>query len=165
MHHPVSFAGLSFLTFFIAGKLHLWDQVGSGIKAWVTVVPMNGAALVAISRTMDYRHHATDVLSGSILGIVIAYFSYRQYYPPLNSPTAHLSYPPLRRLSDTLPLEGPSAARAEQEYRDDEEAGLRLARGSDQEERRESVEMTPPMPRVGTSSAIAKPTDVHPAQG
>lgn len=67
------------------------------VKAWIALVPLSGAALVAISRTMDYRHHWQDVLTGSLLGLVTAYFSYRQYYPPLNSPISHLPYPPRYR--------------------------------------------------------------------
>ncbi|PIL24044.1 hypothetical protein GSI_13795 [Ganoderma sinense ZZ0214-1] len=92
--HLVSFAGLGFLAFYLAGKMHLFDERGHTVKAWIALVPLSGAALVAISRTMDYRHHWQDVLTGSLLGLVTAYFSYRQYYPPLNSPLSHLPYPP-----------------------------------------------------------------------
>ena len=73
---PVSFAGLGFLSFYIAGKLHLFDKRGHAVrmissiyslttlmicdcgpqpKAWISLAPLSGAALVAISRTMDYR--------------------------------------------------------------------------------------------------------------
>ena len=64
------------------------------MKAWISLVPLSGAALVAISRTMDYRHHWQDVLTGSFLGLIVAYFSYRQYYPPLNSDVSHIPYSP-----------------------------------------------------------------------
>lgn len=33
---------------------------------------------------MDYRHHPTDVLIGSLLGCVCAWAAYRQYFPPLS---------------------------------------------------------------------------------
>ncbi|KZV80136.1 PAP2-domain-containing protein [Exidia glandulosa HHB12029] len=133
-HSSLSFAGLGFLTFFLAGKVHLFDKIGSGIKAWLCITPLLGAALVAISRTMDYRHHATDVLSGSILGLVVSYFSYRQYYPPLDSPVSHKCYSPKRHsmmLEHNVP-NGPAApdpsnsgdSTPAQQYRDgDEEAG------------------------------------------
>ena len=38
------------------------------------------AALVGVSRTMDYRHHATDVLSGAILGAVVGICMYHVYH-------------------------------------------------------------------------------------
>ncbi|EDR07747.1 uncharacterized protein LACBIDRAFT_298254 [Laccaria bicolor S238N-H82] len=96
----VSFAGLGFLSFYLAGKLHLFDKRGHAGKAWLSLTPFAGAALVAISRTMDYRHHWHDVLVGSILGTVLAYFSYRQYYPSLSSELSHRPYSP--RIKDEL---------------------------------------------------------------
>jgi len=154
----VSFAGLSFLTLFIAGKVHLWDRVGSGIKAWFTIVPMTGAALVAISRTMDYRHHATDVLAGSLLGIGIAYMSYRQYFPPLNEPTAHLCYPPLRHFLANR--NGTDTSSAEQEHHGDEEMGV------DHGQRRESAKIAlgPSKPPVTDGSTPVRPADASAAQ-
>ena len=92
------FAGLGFLTFYVAGKLHLWDKVGSAVssgsqwrnlhrnlistvlhvhvnlerdetkrqvKSWITITPLVGAALVAITRTMDSRR-TTLALPGSL---------------------------------------------------------------------------------------------------
>ena len=43
---------------------------------------------------MDYRHQWQDVLTGSLLGLVVSYFAYRQYYPPLTSDISHQPYPP-----------------------------------------------------------------------
>jgi diacylglycerol diphosphate phosphatase/phosphatidate phosphatase len=54
-HSSLSFAGLGFLAFYLAGKLHLFDRRGHAGKAWISLFPLAGAALVAISRTMDYR--------------------------------------------------------------------------------------------------------------
>lgn len=53
--------------------------------------------------------HWHDVLVGSILGTVLAYFSYRQYYPSLASPLAHRPYSPRVRRAEhdaesTLPV-------------------------------------------------------------
>ena len=48
------------------------------------MIPTLGAALIAISRIMDARHHPFDVISGSSLGMTMAYISYRQYFPPLS---------------------------------------------------------------------------------
>ncbi|KAG6874054.1 hypothetical protein C0995_006911 [Termitomyces sp. Mi166 len=105
-HSSMSFAGLGFLAFYLAGKLHLFDRRGHAGKAWISLAPFCGAALVAISRTMDYRHHWQDVLVGSILGTVISYFTYRQYYPSLASELSHRPYSPrIRRESaEILPI-------------------------------------------------------------
>ncbi|KAG8705829.1 hypothetical protein FRC08_001420 [Ceratobasidium sp. 394] len=93
-HSSLAFAGLGFLSFYLAGKLHLFDERGHTGKAWIALTPLTGALLVAISRTMDYRHHWQDVLVGSIAGLVFSYFSYRQYYPTLESPYSHKPYSP-----------------------------------------------------------------------
>ncbi|KIM31039.1 hypothetical protein M408DRAFT_327933 [Serendipita vermifera MAFF 305830] len=93
-HSSLSFAGLGFLSFYLAGKLHLFDERGYTGKAWVSLTPFVGAAVIAISRTMDYRHHPTDVMTGSTLGLVFAFFAYRQYYPSLSSTLSHRPYSP-----------------------------------------------------------------------
>ena len=54
--------------------------------------PFIGAALVAISRTEDYRHHWQDVFIGALLGTICAYFAYRQYYPALGHNTCHTPF-------------------------------------------------------------------------
>ncbi|KAI9245997.1 phosphatidic acid phosphatase type 2/haloperoxidase [Sporodiniella umbellata] len=88
-HSSFSFAGLGYLSFFIAGKLRLFDQMGHTYKGFCAVTPFVGAALVAISRTEDYRHHWHDVFIGSLLGTVCSYFAYRQYYPSLAHDTCN----------------------------------------------------------------------------
>ncbi|KAG8910329.1 hypothetical protein FRC01_006391, partial [Tulasnella sp. 417] len=57
-HSSLSFAGLGFLFWYLSGKLHLFDQRGHAGKAWICFVPLMGATLVAISRTMDYRRES-----------------------------------------------------------------------------------------------------------
>ncbi|KAG8894930.1 hypothetical protein FRB99_000892 [Tulasnella sp. 403] len=93
-HSSLSFAGLGFLFFYTAGKLHLFDHRGHAGKAWIAFIPLVGATLIAITRTMDYRHHPVDVLVGSVVGLVIAHFCYRQYYPSLMHPLSHRPYSP-----------------------------------------------------------------------
>jgi len=103
-HSSLSFAGLGFLAFYLVGKLQLFDNKGYAGKTWISLVPFLAAALVAISRTMDYRHHWQDVLVGAILGAVLAYFSYRQYYPSLASKNSHHPYAPRIQLEDSVIL-------------------------------------------------------------
>ncbi|KXN82579.1 Phosphatidate phosphatase PPAPDC1A [Leucoagaricus sp. SymC.cos] len=104
-HSSLSFAGLGFFSFYLAGKMHLFDKRGQTLKGWLALAPFSAASLVAISRTMDYRHHWQDVLVGAIVGTVFAFFSYRQYYPPLESEYSHRPYSPRIKREDeeTLP--------------------------------------------------------------
>ncbi|RXW21001.1 hypothetical protein EST38_g4851 [Candolleomyces aberdarensis] len=106
-HSSMSFAGLGFLSFYLAGKLHLFDKRGHAGKAWVSLFPFCGAALVAISRSMDYRHHWHDILVGSILGVILSFFAYRQYYPSLSSEVSHRPYSPRIKSDED---DGPTAA-------------------------------------------------------
>lgn len=91
-HASGSFAGLSFLSYYMAGKLHMFDEQGYTAKVWVTLAPFLVAILVAISRTVDNRHHWQDVTVGAIVGMNIAYFAYRQYYPSLADKLSHDAY-------------------------------------------------------------------------
>lgn len=82
-HSSISFAGLTFLSFFLAGKIRVFDQRGHTWKSFAVIIPLLCAALVAISRIRDYRHHWQDVLVGGLIGMLFASFSYHQYYPSL----------------------------------------------------------------------------------
>jgi diacylglycerol diphosphate phosphatase / phosphatidate phosphatase len=46
--------------------------------------------------------HWHDVIAGSLLGFVIANFSYRQYFPSLSSKHSHLPYAPRIELLDDI---------------------------------------------------------------
>jgi len=85
-HSSFAFSGLGFLAFFFAGQTHVFRPRTDLSKALLAIAPLLGAALIAISRCEDYRHDVYDVTCGSILGLGIAYFSYRRYYPRLHSP-------------------------------------------------------------------------------
>ena len=50
----------------------------------IVLIPTLAAACVAMSRIMDARHHPFDVLFGSALGLLCAWGSYRQYFPPVS---------------------------------------------------------------------------------
>lgn len=59
----------------------------------MSITPLVLAALVAVSRTCDYHHHWEDVTIGSVIGLVVSYYIYRQYYPSIFSPHCHRAYP------------------------------------------------------------------------
>ena len=92
-HSSFAFSGLGFLALFFAGQLHVFRPRTDLSKALLAIAPLLGAALIAISRCEDYRHDVYDVSVGSILGMAIAYFSYRRYYPRLRSPKCDEPFP------------------------------------------------------------------------
>ncbi|KAG5455536.1 MAG: hypothetical protein BJ554DRAFT_5018, partial [Olpidium bornovanus] len=63
-----SFASMTFLSLFLAGKFHVFDKRGHTWKPFVVITPLIVAALVAISRICDYRHHWQDVVAGGLIG-------------------------------------------------------------------------------------------------
>lgn len=64
------------------------------VGAWLMFIPTFGATMIGISRTMDYRHHATDVIAGGVLGFIIAISIYHNYYPPLWDNSSQKPYSP-----------------------------------------------------------------------
>ncbi|PFH60119.1 hypothetical protein XA68_11447 [Ophiocordyceps unilateralis] len=94
-HSSFSFAGLGFLSLFLAGQLHLFGAAGSRdlSRALLCLLPLIGATLIAISRCEDYRHDVYDVCCGSALGMSVAYWSYRRHWPKLSSPTCDTPLP------------------------------------------------------------------------
>ncbi len=70
--------------------------------------------MIAVSRLEDYRHDFYDVSAGSLLGILLAYFSYRRYYPSLQ----------LRRCREPFPSRAETGA-----------VGDNQRKGLDEEER------------------------------
>lgn len=81
-HSSWSFAGLGFLSWYVAGKVKAFDRRGHVAKLCVVLLPLLLAAMVAVSRVDDYWHHWQDVFAGGILGLVVASFCYLQFFPP-----------------------------------------------------------------------------------
>ena len=73
--------------------MHVFRPRTDLARVLLALAPLVGAALIAISRLEDYRHDVYDVTTGSILGMLLAYFSYRRYYPTLNSPHCDTPFP------------------------------------------------------------------------
>ncbi|KAJ6095579.1 hypothetical protein N7486_006325 [Penicillium sp. IBT 16267x] len=82
-HSSSSFAGLFYTSLWLGGKFHIMDNRGETWKTLLVTIPILAATLVAVSRIMDARHHPFDVITGSLLGVICAIVSYRQYFPPI----------------------------------------------------------------------------------
>uniref|UniRef100_A0A0E0C5Q9 Phosphatidic acid phosphatase type 2/haloperoxidase domain-containing protein n=1 Tax=Oryza meridionalis TaxID=40149 RepID=A0A0E0C5Q9_9ORYZ len=67
-HTSWSFAGLGFVSWYLAGKITVFDRRGHVAKLCVVLAPLLVAAMVAISRVDDYWHHWQDVYTGGVLG-------------------------------------------------------------------------------------------------
>ncbi|KAF5751891.1 putative lipid phosphate phosphatase 3 [Tripterygium wilfordii] len=81
-HTSWSFAGLGFLSLYLSGKIKAFDRKGHVAKLCVVFLPLLAASLVGVSRVDDYWHHWEDVFVGGLLGLVVAAFCYRQFFPP-----------------------------------------------------------------------------------
>ncbi|KAL4863595.1 hypothetical protein BDV12DRAFT_26308 [Aspergillus spectabilis] len=84
-HSSFSFGGLGYLSLFLSGQMHVFRPRTDLCRCLLVLIPIICALMVAISRLEDYRHDVYDVTAGSILGSIVAHFSYRRYYPPLRS--------------------------------------------------------------------------------
>ncbi|KAE9983777.1 hypothetical protein BLS_003693 [Venturia inaequalis] len=111
-HSSFAFAGLGFLSLFLAGQLHSLRPRTDLARGLLALAPLLGAALIAISRCEDYRHDVYDVTIGSILGFLVAHFSYRRYYPALRSSRCDQPYPVA---SEAVPGKGKGKAQDEEE--------------------------------------------------
>ena len=82
-HASSAFAGLFYLSLYLAAKLHVLDNRGEVWRTFTVLIPTLAASCIAMSRIMDARHHPFDVLFGSAMGILVAWAAYRQYFPPV----------------------------------------------------------------------------------
>ncbi|KAJ1835579.1 hypothetical protein IWW55_002218 [Coemansia sp. RSA 2706] len=103
-HTSLAFAGMTFLMYYLAGKLHVFDRQGHTYKSFAVFMPLLVAATVGATRVADYWHHPTDVFVGAAIGLCTATFSYHQYYPLLISPYCDRPYDPRKRPAPVLPL-------------------------------------------------------------
>jgi len=92
-HSSSAFSGLGYLALFLAGQMLVFRPRTDLARVLLALAPIIGAALIAISRCEDYRHDVYDVTIGSLLGMSIAYFSYKRYYPGLKSAECDTPYP------------------------------------------------------------------------
>lgn len=67
------FAGLGYLSLYLAGKLSLFDKRGYSSRVFFVLFPQLVAVLIAISRVNDYQHRWVDIIGAAILGEGLIY--------------------------------------------------------------------------------------------
>ncbi|CAI8596965.1 unnamed protein product [Vicia faba] len=80
-HTSWSFAGLNFLSWYLSGKIRVFDRRGHVAKLSIVLLPLLIAALIGISRVDDYWHHWTDVFVGGFIGITVSSMCYLLLFP------------------------------------------------------------------------------------
>ena len=80
-HTSLSFAGATYMSMYLWGKLSPLKGLHWLWKIPVLMLPMAGAAVVAWSRIYDHRHHWEDVVGGSLIGFGSAVLGYLLNYP------------------------------------------------------------------------------------
>ncbi|KAF8429646.1 PAP2 domain-containing protein [Tirmania nivea] len=103
-HSSFSFAGLGYLSLFLWGQMHALRKGSDVVRILIGLLPTLGALAIVVTRTEDYRHDVYDVTTGSIIGGMVAFYSYRRYFPPLTSPDADIAY--TSRIHGETPEEG-----------------------------------------------------------
>lgn len=97
-HSSFAFGAFFFLSLWMAGQFGVFSQApafaskGNGVKGLICTFPTLIACFIAISRTEDYRHRGSDVIAGTLIGVVFAWLSYRIFFPPLTADDCDTPY-------------------------------------------------------------------------
>lgn len=91
-HSACAFSGFGVLAFWAAGKLGMYSKgrAGQAYKGFIFILPLVSAFMIAITRTRDYHHNFSDIIAGSIIGLICAGFSYFNLFPSLFDKDSHL---------------------------------------------------------------------------
>ncbi|KAF8737206.1 hypothetical protein AX14_013242 [Amanita brunnescens Koide BX004] len=89
-HSSTAFSGMAVLSLWLAGQTAAWcfntPCLGLPMQSrlaslFLTLLPLSWAAFVAISRVEDNKHHAEDVVVGSMIGIISSMICYQIFWP------------------------------------------------------------------------------------
>ncbi|KAI5295892.1 hypothetical protein KEM52_006578 [Ascosphaera acerosa] len=91
-HSSFAWAGCGYLAFFLASQTHAFNSRGTITSICLAVSPFFASLIIACSRVADYRHDIYDVSAGTILGLCIAYLTFRHYFPHFGHPQCHIPF-------------------------------------------------------------------------
>lgn len=95
-HSACAFSGFGVLAFYAAGKMGLYAKGRGGqlFKGVISMLPLLAAFAIAITRTRDYHHNYSDIITGSIIGLICSAGAYFNLFPSLFSKNSHLPRDP-----------------------------------------------------------------------
>ncbi|KAK7025212.1 lipid phosphate phosphatase 1 [Favolaschia claudopus] len=101
-HSSAVFAGMTFLSLWLAGQTAAWCfqtplpvaslRSSRLLRFVLSLLPLCWATFVAITRLEDYRHHKEDVIGGAVLGAVCSTICYVAFWPSPFSARSFTSY-------------------------------------------------------------------------
>lgn len=91
-HSSMSWSSFGYVSLWLNGQLNCSHVHRGAWRSIVAFLPCLIAFYVALSRTQDYRHHFIDIILGSLIGSFIAWWSYRRYFPKINSRGCYIPY-------------------------------------------------------------------------
>jgi len=84
-HSSTIFNAMTFLSLLVAGQLKVFSNGFESWKIILTIIPYIVAGTVAISRTRDYHHNFSDILGGTLIGILLTVIVYFTKFKSLTS--------------------------------------------------------------------------------
>ncbi|THG08119.1 hypothetical protein TEA_013863 [Camellia sinensis var. sinensis] len=128
--HTGSFAGLGFLSWYLSGKIRVFDRRGHIAKLCIVILPYLLASLVGVSRVDDYWHHWTDVFTGGIIGMGVSSLCYLHFFPyphDMNGWAPHAYFRTLaENAAQSVPTEMEAAPYAHHVYGEETEKSTML---------------------------------------
>ncbi|KAJ7334259.1 lipid phosphate phosphatase 1 [Mycena albidolilacea] len=101
-HSSAAFAGMTFLSFWLAGQTAAWCfhaplpvaslRSSRLVRFCLTLFPLWWAIFVAVTRLEDYRHHKEDVITGAIIGALCSAICYLAFWPSPFSSRSFTTY-------------------------------------------------------------------------
>lgn len=91
-HSSMSWSSFGYTSLWLNAQLNSGHVHRGAWRSIIAFLPCLLAFYVALSRTQDYRHHFVDIILGSLLGALVAWWSYRRYFPSTSSRACYIPY-------------------------------------------------------------------------
>ncbi|GET88028.1 phosphatidic acid phosphatase, putative [Leishmania tarentolae] len=86
-HSSTSFAVFTVVSLFFVAHLRPFARHGSFTRLIFCLLPITISLMCAVSRTRDNKHHFSDVVAGSLIGIVSAFLAFHSSFRQVGGAT------------------------------------------------------------------------------